>query len=70
MPDGAPQASKATYRCFIGQGMEAVTWAMQLAEVTAQELVDQFGTQVKMLSVYGAKLLHGDRLYAIEFLKA
>ena len=52
---GTAISSKATKRCVLGQGSEAVTIANQIVENEAYRPERRFGDAVKGLMVYGAK---------------
>ena len=63
---GTAIASKATKRCVLGQGNEAVTFANQITENEAYRPERRFGDAVKGLMVYGGKNVLPDRLYYID----
>lgn len=69
VPTGTAQATKATDRLYLGQGMEAVTHAAQIIKVENYRPEKRFGDAVKGLRVYGSKLVHANRLWTIEHLK-
>jgi len=70
IPDGALLATKATYRLYIGQGTEAVTFANQITENVAYRPEKRFADAVKGLMVYGQKCVLPTRLYTLEIQKA
>ena len=59
-----------SWRLFAGQGMEAVTFARQINTVESYRSHKAFADVVRGLTVYGAKLVHPDRVYMIEHKKA
>ena len=63
---GANISTKATKRCTLGQGNEAVTFANQITENEAYRPERRFGEAVKGLMVYGSKTALADRLWTIE----
>lgn len=62
-------SSQNYWRTYCGQGMSAVTHAMQVIESEAYRPELRFGDAVKGLNVYGTKLVHNDRLFTIEHRK-
>ena len=70
IPDGELLSSKATYRLFLGQGTEAVTFANQITENIAYRPEKRFADAVKGLMVYGVKCVLPQRLYTLEVQKA
>ena len=58
------------WRVYIGQGNEAVTMARQITTVERYRSHTAFADVVRGLVVYGAKLVHPDRVYLLEHKKA
>ena len=69
IPDGEQISTKDTYRLYIGQGTEAVTFANQITENIAYRPEKRFADAVKGLMVYGVKCVIPTRLYTLEIQK-
>lgn len=69
VPAATAIATKAAFRCFIGQGREAVTFATQIRESIAYRPELRFGDAVKGLMVYGTKAVLPERLYTLAVQK-
>ena len=59
-------AADAGVRLFAGQGNEAVTYASQIRKVESLRHPTAFADYVRGLYVYGAKLVHPDRVYMVQ----
>ena len=73
VPDGTAFGSgtpTTSHRLYAGRGTEAVTWATQITRNEAYRPEGRFGDAVKMLNVYGSKLVFGSRLFTIEARKS
>ena len=58
------------WRVYLGQGNEAVTMARQITTVERYRSHTAFADVVRGLVVYGAKLVHPDRIWLLEHKKA
>ena len=69
-PSVQQTAANDSWRLFAGQGNEAVTFARQINTVESYRSHQAFADVVRGLTVYGAKLVHPDRVYMVEHKKA